>query len=195
MCLRNASELKTAKKDFVVFKVLKVICTPKQPEDEWVKYHGKSFTGVIAGITCEGKIYADGENVWFCTDDWNLDGSNSPDRLGYDYSYIMDSTIISIKVDDEELMEISRYQTPYRQSDIIPSSTVQSALVMTTYNRIGEGIHAYMSREGAEHDAGGKLDMIIVECTIPKGAEYYEGEFNHVASIAADTLIYPDFAG
>ena len=34
------------------------------------------------------------------------------------------------------------------------------------------------------------LTFATVECVIPKGSHYYEGEFNNLPSYASDTIVY-----
>lgn len=47
---------------------------------------------------------------------------------------------------------------------------------------IEKGIHAYTSRETAEFKAWDWASEVVVECTIPKGAQYHLGTGNEIVS-------------
>jgi hypothetical protein len=49
---------------------------------------GDIIIGSIKGISLKGKIFIGDERFWFCHNDSNLNGYESPDTLGYDYSWV-----------------------------------------------------------------------------------------------------------
>jgi hypothetical protein len=73
--------------------------------------------------------------------------------------------------------------------DIKVGETYTSRLVLLTEHRIGRGLHsfAFLSDVIAKF---GDNRYKIAECTIPKGSNYYIGEFAGIASLASDTIKY-----
>ena len=111
MCLylkNEEVEVKTAKKDIAVYKIL------KENKDFLIKVdklkelkHGDSFKGIINKTECEGKVSIDFiGRIFFCTNEEKLNGNRTSDRFGYKYSWIKDTNLISkIIVNDEIIFE------------------------------------------------------------------------------------------
>lgn len=63
---------------------------------------GDKFKGVIKGIHCQGKIQVYNRYLYFCTNNSRLDGEGcSNGKLGYKYSWIMDSHVDSISIEKQ----------------------------------------------------------------------------------------------
>lgn len=55
--------------------------------------HGRRFKAIIDGIPCEGKVSVEGEDVYLCHDDEDLEGELANDMMGYPYSWKFDSRV------------------------------------------------------------------------------------------------------
>jgi hypothetical protein len=200
MCLELKSESvkpQIVENDIVVYKFLKVI--KLNPE-----FHGKEFTGVIDGFTVKGKISIGGD-VFFCTDEIHLNGFKGDDKLGYKYSWAIDENVKSIKVDGVEIIKdgcildnakFLTFLTPYQNVEIKIGETYKSELIKYGLS-IEEGIHSFKSLEAAIYYASLEEKRIVAKCIIPKGSEYYVGEYSvgiygyySYISYASDTLKY-----
>lgn len=104
-----------------------------------------------------------------------------------------------IKVYKVVLPDVSvpdQYYTLYRTFPIRIGETYTSELIvidrwLRENNIIEVGLHSYTQLEDAMLDARWEdVNFAIVECIIPKGAKYYQGEFGHDASYASDQLKY-----
>jgi hypothetical protein len=192
MCLRLKNESvkpQIAKKDIVVYKFLDI--RKLKPE-----FHGKEFTGVINGFTVNGKISIS-ETTFFCTNEIFLNGAYAEDKLDYKYAWAIDKNVKSIKVDGVEIIKDgcvldsfknSTILTPYRDVEIKIGETYKSKLIKDDL-LIKEGIHSFKSLKDTNYFA--IKNKIVAKCIIPKGSEYYVGEYDdgHV-SYASDTLKY-----
>jgi hypothetical protein len=191
MCLKlkNGSvKPKIAKKDIVVYKFLDV--RKLKPE-----FHGKEFTGVIKSFIVNGKISI-GETTFFCTDEMHLNGFKYDDKLGYKYSWAIDKNVKSIKVDGAEIIKDgcvldsfknSTILTHYQNVEIKIGETYKSKLIKNDL-LIDEGIHSFKNLKDTNYFA--IKNKIVVKCIIPKGSEYYIGEYDGYVSYASDTLKY-----
>jgi hypothetical protein len=194
MCLKlkNVSvKPQIAKKDIVVYKFLQY-GRKLNPE-----FYGKEFTGVINGFTVNGKISI-GRTTFFCTNEINLDGIYAEDKLGYKYSWLIDENVKSIKVDGVEIIKdgcvldnakVLTILTPYQKVGIKIGETYKSKLIKDDL-LIEEGIHSFESFKSANYFASFEEKKIVAKCIIPKGSEYYVGNFNGFVSYASDTLKY-----
>ena len=199
MCLHLKSEktrMQTAKKDIVVYKALEV--SYNSPYDERSKYNkGDSFTGIIRGIDCEGKISIDEDGeIYFCTNNENLDGCSTIDRLGYKYSWSFDNRvqriIINGKVMYDKVVNYEKnsietdieYRTYYKSLKVEMGETYTSDLI-NLGKKVEIGLHSFKTKMGAKF-----LSKTIAKCIIPKGSKYYIGEFTCETSYASDCLTY-----
>jgi hypothetical protein len=194
MCLRLKNESvkpQIAENDIVVYKFLEV--GKLKPE-----FHGKEFTGVIKNFTVNGKISID-KRIFFCTNENHLDGFNADDKFGYKYSWAIDENVKSIKVDGVEIIKNKRILdilknstilTPYQDTEIKIGETYKSKLIRYGL-LIEDGIHSIKNLEDANHFAISVKNRIVAKCIIPKGSEYYVGEYDDgYVSYASDTLKY-----
>ena len=189
MCLRLKSEktrVKTIKKDIVVYKALNVN-TKINPERSFEVKHGDSFKGIIKGIECEGKISINkGGNIFFCTDNPNLDRCFTNDMIGYKHSWVMSEAVTEIIVNGK-VINIGRvigYETPYQYMKVEMGETYTSDLI-NLGKRVEIGLHSFKTMKYAK-----SVSSIVAKCIIPKGSQYYEGMFGSYASYASDCLTY-----
>jgi len=182
MCLSNISKRKIATEDIVCYKRLVIgnldLSTVK---------HGDSFTGVINNTQCEGKISISNKGTYFCTNDYNLDGNHTDDKLGYNYSWLYDMCVQSITINGKELLK-GRYETPYKHFSITIGNTYTSELE-DEQEEINVGLHSFITLEDAKNDSSESTD-VFCKCIIPKDSEYYEGTFGDAKSYASNKLTY-----
>ena len=189
MCLRLKSEktrVQTAKKDIVVYKALKYSVRTTINDLHKLK-HGDSFTGIIKGIECEGKISFDEYgDILFCTDNEILCGRFTDDRLGYKYSWCFDSDVNKIIINGEIMYytETNGYKTPYKKAIVEIGETYTSELEKTG-DTIEKGLHTFKTMKDAKY-----LSHIVTKCIIPKGSKYYKGMCGIDVSYASDCLTY-----
>ena len=190
MCLKlnkNARK-RTANKDIVVYKriVLGQIVTCDLIND------GDEFNGYILTTPCSGKIHKtkDGE-LYFCTNEPTLNGSESPNKFDYLYSWVYDSDVKSIIINGVELIKNLKKEdilkTPYRDFIIKIGDKIESDLVCED-GYVNVGLHSFGSYISARRDGLG----LIVKCVIPKGSKYYKGFYGLEVSYASDKLNYLD---
>jgi hypothetical protein len=182
---------KIAKKDIVVYKFLK---DGKKLKPE---FHGKEFTGVIKGFTVKGKISI-GRDIFFCTDEIQLDGAKADDKFGYKYSWLIDSRVKSIEVDGVEIIKdgcvlnnakVLTFLTPIQDVEIEIGETYKSKLIKNGL-LVEEGIHSFKNLEDVNYFASFDKNSFVVKCIMPKGSEYYVGKYGDHVSYASDTLKY-----
>jgi hypothetical protein len=200
MCLKLKNESvkpQIAENDIVVYKFL------KDGEKLKPEFHGKEFTGVIKSFTINGKISID-ETTFFCTNNNHIDGAKADDKLGYKYSWSIDGSVKSIKVNGVEIIKDgcvldnakdSIILTPYRDVEIKIGETYKSKLIKND-SLVDEGIHSFKNLEDANYFASLYGDIFVAKCIIPKGSEYYVGKYSSgydgyvSVSYASDTLKY-----
>jgi hypothetical protein len=194
MCLELKNESvksQIAENDIIVYKFLQV-SKKFNPE-----FHGKEFTGVIDDFTVNGKISID-KRTFFCTNDDFFDGICANDKLGYKYSWAIDENVKSIKVDGVEIIKdgcildnakVLTFLTPIQKAKIKIGETYKSKLIKYG-SSIEEGIHSFENFEVANYFTISVKDRIVAKCIIPKGSEYYVGEYDGYVSYASDTLKY-----
>lgn len=95
--------------------------------------------------------------------------------------------------------------TPYVQTYMPFGSSQLSKLVREMIFSVEEGIHTFETQYAARILArqlartkyrapwvSGDLNLVVVECTIPKGAYYYKGTFGSQVSYASNKLVIGD---
>lgn len=185
MCLNLKNKEVTpriTKKDIVVYKCL---ISGSLFKISGVK-HGNYFTGVINGIDCKGRISIS-DGVYFCTNDMDLWGAETYDKLGYKYSWKIDGAVKTITVNgkDKPIKLVKANLTSYRNFEIKIGKTYTSDLEKED-DRIEKGLHSFKSLGVAKKFSHNK----IVKCIIPKGSTYYIGKFGNFISYASDKLTY-----
>ena len=184
MCLQLSSEktkLSKATKDIVCYKrldVYKKLDITKYPD-------GTAFKGVINGIKCKGHLTVENENLYFCTNDSALAGSDCDDKKGHRYSWVFDYRVTEINGEAPVLITV--YQTVYQGFNIKIGETYTSSLEKKD-DTVHMGLHSYANIRDTQHSILG--DEVIAKCIIPKGASYYKGTYNACISYASDTLTY-----
>jgi hypothetical protein len=79
--------------------------------------------------------------------------------------------------------------TPYQKVEIKIGETYKSELIKYG-SLIDEGIHSVKNLEDANYFVSFDEKRFVSKCIIPKGSEYYIGNFNGYDSYASDTLKY-----
>lgn len=177
-----------AERDIVVYKYLNVHMKVNLVMDN-IK-SGDSFSGIIKGIPCNGKIYiSESLDVYFLTDDERLDGSTSPLMLGYRFSWVMDNEVEEIYVNGNKIPIIKTYtyRTPFQNMGVEIGKTYNSKLIKAG-STIGEGLHSFKSPRYAKGTS--YEQRIVAKCIIPKGSSYYTGLYVRHISYASDKLTY-----
>lgn len=178
-----------AERDIVVYKYLNVSIKSNLVMDN-IK-SGDSFSGIIKGIPCNGKIYiSEFLEFYFLTDDKRLNGSTSPLRLGYKFSWIMDDKVEEIYVNGNKipLIKTYTYKTPFQNMEVEIGKTYTSEL-RKVGGTIREGLHSFKSPIYAKENSG-ISSRLVVKCIIPKGSSYYTGLYMRHISYASDKLTY-----
>ena len=184
MCLTlesNKTKSKIAKEDIICYKRLELL--PTIIDKSTIK-DGDEFTGVINNMECSGKISVESNKIYFCTNHPVLCGTDSSNKHGYVNSWIFDSTVTSIIINNKEVIEL-KMVTPYRNFPIEIGKTYDSELIKMDED-IYEGLHSFKNLD----DAKSSYVQIYAECIIPKGSKYYEGKFADVDAYASDKLTY-----
>ena len=190
MCLsiKENAELLIAKRDMIVYKRLKLI---DNKTSELIN-DGDLFSGVINDINCNGKIHkTKAGELFFCTNNYLLNGSESPEKFGYKYSWIMRPSVTSIIINGVEfidkLVSNTILHTPYMGANIIIGETYKSKLVVEDAN-VENGLHSFHTVLATKSDYF--VNDVIVKCIIPKGSKYYKGKYGNYVSYASNTLKY-----
>lgn len=179
MCLENISKKKIAEHDIVCYKRL---LYRKMEISNGIK-HGDRFTAVIMGVKCRGKISICGEDVFLCTNNNKCSSWNIDDKQGYKFSWYVDYHVTSITVGGKEIR--NKLMTPYRDALIEIGEEYVSGLIKKGAT-VNIGLHSFKHEIDAKRDGGG----VYAECIIPKGAEYYEGNFHESECYASNRLKY-----
>jgi hypothetical protein len=190
MCLINVTttEPLIAEEDITVYKFI------EKCFNNWKELvnHGDECIAVINNETVNGKISIDSSDELFICNS-KISGCFSEDMLGYKYSWIFDNNVTSIIVKNKEIIkEISKegYRTIYQKAKVVIGETYKSKLILDIQSQINKptvdiGLHSYIKKPSL------KLECILVECVIPKGSNYFIGDFDEIKdSIASDTLKY-----
>lgn len=188
MCLDRISERKVATEDIVCYKYIREQMILKKNK---VK-HGDSFTGKIKGINCQGKVSINEVgNVYFCTNDYMLDGMDAGDKLKYYYSWLIDDRVNEIRVNGKNALRFG-YVTPCMDA-VAEIGAVYYSEITVKGNEIHEALHSFKHLSDAaicrDKDFRSPITR-LVECVIPKGSVYYEGTFAMYQGYASDTLKY-----
>ena len=192
MCLWLKSKrscIQTAKRDLIVYKYIQASSHSELLYSNEMN-DGVEFHGVISDIECCGKISIDDTGrVFFCTDDYRLDGLGCINRHGFTYSWIHDKNVSEIYINGSpnQIITVKDYATPFQRAIVEIGETYHSALIKTG-DRVEEGLHSYQKLGVVERfiDA----TTIGVKCIIPKGSKYYVGTYGKDVSYASDKLIY-----
>lgn len=147
--------------------------------------HGTPFKGVIYGIPCEGKIAIEGDTIFYCTNEIELDGAIADDRLGYSYSWRQDKKVQRIEVNGVQIFKPG-YLTPYRDY-VVTLNVVCNSKLRFDGKSVYEGFHSYKRYTEA---ANSVYSVCVLKCVIPKGAEYYKGTFDGAESYASSQIIF-----
>ena len=189
MCLTlksNKTKSQIAKEDIICYKRLELL--PTIIDKSSIK-DGDKFTGVINTFECSGKISIESDKIYFCTNDPGLNGSNSWNKHGYNYSWVFDNDVTSIIINNKEVINL-KIATPYRNFLVEIGETYDSELIKKD-EYVYEGLHSFKNSNDAKIYNSG----IYVECIIPKGSKYYEGKFNINDAYASDKLTYVKIIG
>lgn len=190
MCLtidENAKR-KTAKKDIVVYKRI----IPQEFNTIEDIKDGDIFNGTINGVTCNGRIHKTQNGVlYFCTNEVELNGLDSPEKYSYKNSWVLDIDVTSIIVNGVEMInkiiKLYCYITPYQNFRVLIGETYKSKLIeLNDMGIINVAIHSFANLRDAINDGGG----VCAKCIIPRGSKYYEGRFCGLKAYASDTLTY-----
>ena len=192
MCLKleNASvESKIAEEDIICWKFISLETKPVHDISKNEELHGKKFHGIIDGIQCEGRVSIEFERsyIYFCTNDYRLNGKCADELFGYEYSWVLDDRVEEIIFEDTDykITCIKAFITPY-QSFLVKEGETYISELNKHENEIQEGLHTFVN----------KADMVridrdyVAECIIPKGSKYYVGTFMGYSSYASDKLTY-----
>lgn len=196
MCLINISEKKFAKEEIVVFKVL-------TESYDFSSLHGKDFSCEIADLFATGKISIYKDRLFFCTNDYHLNGVHCPEKFDFKYSYVLDSLVNldSLEIDNLkfDIKTLPPTLITYYQKSIVEIGKEYKSTINIAHRSIEEGLHSFKYRDDINLKAFDKSAKIvktfdksakIVQCTIPIGAVYFEGDFNARVSIASNRLRY-----
>ncbi len=120
-----------------------------------------------------------------------LDISNSREKLIAD----KDITCYKVLVAKKYLFGlITKYRTPYYIAKVKLGRTYKSEISIIDECGsilIEKALHSFKFKSQAEKEASEHMPTWkIVECTIPKGSEYYIGEFDYYCSYASNKLKY-----
>ena len=183
MCLdlkSNKTKSKIAKEDIICYKRLEYLSII----DESNIKDGDEFTGVINTFECSGKISIESDEIYFCTNHPILNGSDSLNKHGYLYSWVFDTTVTSIIINNKEVIDL-KIVTPFRNFPIEIGKTYDSELIKNN-EYVHEGLHSYKNLDHAKN----YYVKFYAECIIPKGSKYYEGKFVDKDAYASDKLTY-----
>ena len=183
MCLEKISEKRVAEEDIVCYKYLEV---ELQPKLNFVPKSGTAFEGRISRIDCTGKITRENGRIYFCTNEYDIDGRDCEKKWGYKYSWELDKYVTLITIDGKTLIdhEKNQFVTPYQDVIVEMGKTYRSEIEVNERNQIEQALHSY-----AEIPEDEKFPY-IAKCIIPKGAIYYEGIFERRRSYASNKLKY-----
>lgn len=210
---------KTASSDIICYKIVRKLSPTTSEISIDIKGFVPCVTVInsyIGKMEIEGYLYSDITGDYILHDNNTFNG-NTP--LPTDeiiefmkenrYSWAIDYNVLSIKVKEEEILitdsekyrKIDRkdwYITLYRDAFVKLEEKYTSELCVYYYPlssnypySVEEGLHSLKNlEETKEYVQKYCPNIIIIECVIPEGAEYYEGSFNNLRSYASDTLIY-----
>ena len=151
--------------------------------------HGDYLQAIINGQTYEGRISVDLYNgiKFFCTNDKNLDGMKTIDKLGFQYSLALGYDIEALRINDVDIFypPTPKYLTPYQDMLVKMGNTYKSKLSKKGAS-IEEGIHSLAS----QRDAKSLGYDCVAKCIIPKWSIYYKGLYRCAPAYASNVLTY-----
>ena len=176
-----------ALKPKVVYKSLKFHIDYKTQTE--VLKHGDYLQAIINGQTSEGRISVDLDNgiKFFCTNDENLDGRETIDKLGFQYSWLLGYNIVALRINDVDISDplMSEYLTPYQGMLVKMGNTYKSKLSKEGAS-IENGIHSFASQKDAKNLG---YDC-VAKCIIPRWSIYYKGLYRRNPAYASNKLEY-----
>lgn len=183
MCLENISEKRVAEEDIVCYKYLKV---ESQPKLNFVPKSGTAFEGRINRIDCTGRITIENGKIYFCTNEYDIDGKDCKKKWGYKYSWQLDQCVMFITINGKILIDYKENQfvTPYQRVIVEMEKTYRSKIKVSRWNEIEQALHSYVDIPTDN------AYPYIAKCIIPEGAIYYEGIFLEKRSYASNKLKY-----
>lgn len=181
MCLQLTDlERKVAEEDIVCYKQIEPLNSIKFDST----LHGKECIAVINRTEVEGKISIDNGKLYICHNSINAEGQEPTNKFKYKYAWVFDSSVESVIIDGKEYI-ITRYETPYYKAKVKIRSTYKSKLdEPNEYGEVEKGLHSYRNIPTKY------FGRVTVKCIIPKGSEYYVGEFFNRLSYASNKLKY-----
>lgn len=185
MCLTLKSRLsipRIALKDITVYKGLR-----KDIGIDLTKIkHGDSFSGIIRGESCNGKIVINEfHKLYFCTDNPKLNRTTILDTLGYAYACGFNDSVETISIDGQSVINYE-YKTPFTCCPIEIGKTYTSTLKKIG-RRVERGLHSFKMVANIEKEIHCST---IAKCIIPKGSIYYKGRFDIETSYASNKITY-----
>lgn len=197
MCLKLNkwfSFKRTARRNITVYK--KLVKEATISKDKILpEYHGKDCIATINNTEIEGKFVIDKgsyhNHYFICHNNDKYNGTVCKNKLGYKYSWNVDGSVISLKIEDIELIH-NEYRTEIMSRPVEIGNTYISEVVKVK-DYIEEGLHSFVNLKDARKRC--HSNNIIVECTIPKGSKYYVGKYwlsydESCKSIASTQLRY-----
>lgn len=187
MCLdiKRNTVIKTANKNIICYKALKNKKVPVLTNLN----SGDEFSGFIKNIHCTGHISIVDNTLFLCTDDDRIDGDYCSEKYGHNFSWSFDKNVGVININNELLKLNNVLITPYRNFSIEIGNTYESELSGNECE-IHRGLHSFANLEEAKKCFQNDLEVIFIECIIPKGSSYYKGTFDHSISYASNKLTY-----
>jgi hypothetical protein len=190
MCLdlKKKSKRQVAKKDILVYKVLRI-----EPHLDISEIEvGSKFTATIGNTSVEGKIQIENDDIYLCQDERN--GACCSNKLGYIFSWRLDNHVNNLSIEGIDVLLNEKYTTLYQGSKVILGESYTSDLILEKGSspKINIGLHSFKLLESAILDSKDEGRIIVVKAYIPKGANYYVGTFGTYTSYASNELRYTD---
>lgn len=211
---------KTASSDIICYKIVKTLQprTSKISIDIegfvpcTVAISKYSFPSQII----EGYLYSDINGDYILHDNSDFNGKKpiltdevEKFMMNFRYSWKIDFKVLSVRVKGKEVLitdsdnykvidKKDHYLTYYRDVYVKLGEKYTSELCIHknesdskfSYS-VEEGLHSFKNLEDTKAlKIKYYYNTTIIECVIPKGAVFYEGEFINTRSYASDTLIY-----
>ena len=89
-------------------------------------------------------------------------------------------------------------ETPYQRANVLLGETYKSALELNDMS-VEKGLHSFANKADATDEAlfqqglnfvNANKTVLVVEATIPKGSNYYKGDYCSAVAYTSDTLYY-----
>ena len=178
----TTEEPQIAKEDIVVYTELQRVYEPC-PE-----YNGKVFVAELYDERIWGRISIENDVIFLCQDA-KSDGMECKDKKGHIHSWELGANVTNLIINGKKAKEY--FIVPFEKTVVKIGETHKSRLTRIFYYgcsyKISEGIRSYVN---APLKGDLKRNEILVQCIVPKGARYYEGDFVLNESIASDIIKY-----